>query len=379
MSKQDYELTSQAVRCGHCGNKTLMKIISQGEYRKKYGDLCEEYLEWVNYIIKTLLCPVCDRFNVIEYYMSSEDQISGYYDIYLYPLPKQFADSSPEAKSIKETYREAVFCFKADLLAASVVMCRKTIELLCSYCVPIESYSLHQKIERMKNDEIIDKKLFDWATALRVFGNQAVHTDTKFSREDVQSILDFTYAFVEYCIDFDYKFNELMRRQGKIVPLPPTQEQVSHEQVEILIKALNDSETSIRYYAATALAYLDIEIEKVVPTLLELIEKGKFSQNAQNCLKKIGMKAVMEIINTLDTHSDNKVRGAAANILGDIGLEHPGVVSALFKALKSQKENEPQGDVQFKAALALEKLGYRAISTFAEMYNNSLSSTEATS
>ncbi|MEP0751767.1 DUF4145 domain-containing protein [Trichocoleus sp. Lan] len=380
MSKQNSKLTTDTILCGHCGNKTLMKIISEGKSSRKMNIV----YDFEELTIRILLCPNCEEFNIIqnhkykEIFSNSDKAVT--ITNFLYPLPKEFADSSPEAQGIRDTYREAVVCFKADLLSASVVMCRKTIELLCTYFVSIENFSLMQKIEKMKNDEVIDKKLYHWATVLRIFGNQAVHTDTKFIKEDVQDILDFTYALVEYCIDFDYKFNEFMKRQGTMLPPPSPQDEITNEQIETLIKALNDSDESVRYYAATTLAKRGINIETVLPVLLRLLENSKFIPNVQTCLKKIGLKAVAEVINVLESHSNKTVRAAAATILGDMGLENQDIANALFKALKSNKENESQGDVPLKAALALEKLGYGAISTFVDMYDeNSSSPTGATS
>lgn len=35
MTNQEHKATISTIRCGHCGNKTLMKIISEGNYRQE--------------------------------------------------------------------------------------------------------------------------------------------------------------------------------------------------------------------------------------------------------------------------------------------------------------------------------------------------------
>lgn len=381
MTKKNYKSTKNTVLCGHCGNKTLMRVISEGKYHKQ----TDIFHDWSESTIRVLLCPSCEEFNIIQDYKEGT-QFTELNDAvaktnFFYPLPQEFADSSPEAEGIRDTYREAVICFKADLLSSSVAMCRKTIELLCTYFVPTESCTLMGKLQKMKNKQIIDTKLYDWATVLRISGNQAVHTDTKFLKEDVQDILDVTYALVEYCIDLDYKFKNFMQRQGNqdniLAPSSP-REEITNEQIETLMQALKDNEIFVRYYAAITLAQRDINIETVLPVLLELLESKyiPLKQSAQNCLKKLRVEAVTKLINVLETHHQKDVRVAAATILGDMGVANKDIVRALFKALRNKKTDDSKDEVQQKAALALEKLGYEAISTFVDMYSENSNSNE---
>lgn len=373
MTNQEHKATRSTIRCGHCGNKTLIKIISEGNYRQEIlwnSDICYEI--WKDYIVKILLCPNCLNFNILEY---SEERNTSLMDLidysleqlqpkYLYPHNKNFADTSSKAQDIRDTYREASTCFQAELYTSSVVMCRKTMEMLCLYFEITQPYTLDGKLSEMRDKGNIDNKLYEWANALKSFGNEAVHGSTKFSQEDAQDILDVTYALVEYCIDFDYKFEQLLQRRGKAKTSPNEESNILEEAtINALIRALNANEASIRYYAAITLAQKNVELEKVIPVLLGLIERSKFSSNATNCLKSFGSKAVSELINALENHSNHNVRSAAATILGDIGANNHNVIEYLVKALKDTND-----DVQHKAGLALEKLGFAAIDTFVKMY-----------
>jgi hypothetical protein len=375
MTSKEYKSTHKTIRCGHCGNKTLMTIICEGKCEKDiYYD--EYYKSWTDYHIKTLLCPNCQQFNIIQY---SEDWNSIQTDIaqdmdvqiltkteYLYPSIRDFADSSPKAEDIRDTYREALTCFQAELYTSSVVMCRKTIELLCSYFDVKEPYTLDGKLAKMREIEIIDNKLYEWANVLKNFGNEAVHTTTKFFKEDAQDILDFTYVLVEYCIHFDYKFEQLLKRRGRTKGSSEVQTDIlTEETINSLVKALDANETSIRYYAAITLVQREINVDKVIPVLLAFTEKSQFRSNATNCLKSIGLKAVPELIKALKTHDSHNVRAAAATVLGDIGANNPDVIAALVNALKDKHE-----DVQYKAAIVLEKIGFTAIDTFIKVYNS---------
>ncbi|MCO5797259.1 MAG: DUF4145 domain-containing protein [Dolichospermum sp. LBC05a] len=374
MTEQKHKHTTKTVRCGHCGNKTLMKVISEGEYRKDiYYDSDFEYDSWEIYKIQTLLCPNCEDFNIIKFVESwDSSKVEMCYEpewvteiIYLYPLLKEFADNSLKAQNIRDTFREARTCFQGELYTSSVVMCRKTMEMLCLYFKIEQPGNLHGKLAKMRDEEIIDNKFYEWANVLKSFGNEAVHSSEKFSKEDTQDILDFTYALVEYCIDFDYKFQQLLERRGKVQPSPDLETTtLTEETIHALVQKLDKNETSaVRYYAASTLAKRNIEIDKVIPVLLSLINGTRFSKDTTNYLKSIGSKAIPELINALEKHTSHNVRSAAASILGDIGTNKPDVIESPVKALKDENE-----DVQHKAGIALEKLDNIAIDAFVKIY-----------
>lgn len=380
MNSKEYKSTAKTIRCGNCGNKTLMRIISEGCFEEiTYINSDYDERAWINYDIFTLLCPHCKEINLIKISeewdtnserasltLSEEEEKAGItIDIprkieHLYPPLPQFANTSEKAKDIRDTYKEALTCFQAELYTSSVAMCRKTIELLCLYFEIEETYNLSSKLAKMREIKIIDNKLYEWVNQLKKFGNDALHTTSKFSKEDAQDILDFTYVIVEYCIDFDYKFDRLLKRRGGDKTSSEAQtENLTEETIDSLVKALDDSKASIRYCAAITLAQNKVYIDKVIPVLLALTERTKFSSNATSYLKNIGLEAVTELIKALESDSSHNIRAAAATILGDIKANNPDIVAALVNALKNENE-----DVQYKAATALEKIGSTAIDTF---------------
>lgn len=274
--------------------------------------------------------------------MPNYQPISSSEIYYLYPLLKDFGDNSPNIQDIRNTYREANTSFKIGLYTSSVIMCRKTVEMLCLYFDINQPSTLDRKLAKMRDEKIIDNKFYEWANVLKSFGNEAVHTSEKFSKEDAQDILDFTYALVEYCIDFNYKFKQLLKRRGKGEIFPISEVTTLPEKtINTLIESLNAEQNSIRYYAAIVLIQKEIEIEKAILVLINLTDKGRFNSNATNCLKNLGLKAIPKLINALKTHNSSTVRSAAATILGDIGVSNPDVISAIVDALKDTNEYAP--------------------------------------
>ena len=168
MTEQKHKHTTETVRCGHCCSKTLMKVISEGEYTTTFLDVRD---------VQTLVCPNCERFNVIlEEFNTFDSNYESRKTRFLYPYLKEFANKSRETRNIINTYREARTCLDADLCTASVVMCRKTMEMLCLYFKIEQPNNLHGKLARMRDQEIIDKKFYNWANHLKSFGDEAVHT-----------------------------------------------------------------------------------------------------------------------------------------------------------------------------------------------------------
>ena len=68
----------------------------------------------------------------------------------------------------------------------------------------------------MKENQIIDERLFEWANTLRMAGNEAVHdVDITVSREDSKDMLDFTNAIIDYIYSFKEKFEQFKKRRKK--------------------------------------------------------------------------------------------------------------------------------------------------------------------
>jgi Domain of unknown function (DUF4145) len=92
-------------------------------------------------------------------------------------------------------------------------MCRKTLEGLCE-SQGVNSPNLASSLEELKNRKIIDQRLFDWANALRITGNEAAHgVKLTLTRDDAKDVLDFTEAIVDYVFVYRQRFDEFMSRK----------------------------------------------------------------------------------------------------------------------------------------------------------------------
>ena len=68
----------------------------------------------------------------------------------------------------------------------------------------------------MKDQGIIESRLFEWADTLRISGNEAAHDlDVTVASDDARDIMEFTKALLEYVFSFKDKYEQYKKRQEK--------------------------------------------------------------------------------------------------------------------------------------------------------------------
>lgn len=67
----------------------------------------------------------------------------------------------------------------------------------------------------MREKNIIDGSLFEWAEGLRLAGNRAAHDiDTDVSPQDARDVSEFTDALIEYVVVYRERFEQFKMRQS---------------------------------------------------------------------------------------------------------------------------------------------------------------------
>jgi len=171
--------------------------------------------EWVEFIdsetiqmsveYRLLQCPRCN--GAILWFMDEHDNTGV-----LWPREDKVSFGLP--RNIKNSLEEAITCFEGKAFTATAIMCRKALEGMCSE-YEVEEETLEKSLLRMKELGVIEGKLHEWATALRMVGNEAAH-DVKVTvkADDAKDIVDFTKALSEYLFTFKEKFESFMKRRG---------------------------------------------------------------------------------------------------------------------------------------------------------------------
>ena len=72
-----------------------------------------------------------------------------------------------------------------------------------------------KSLGKLKDQGVIESRLFEWAEELRVSGNKAAHgVDSTVSRQDCEDILEFTEALAQYVFTYRDKFQQFTKRRA---------------------------------------------------------------------------------------------------------------------------------------------------------------------
>jgi hypothetical protein len=111
---------------------------------------------------------------------------------------------------------EAKICFKAKAYSACAVMCGRAIEGVCKHH-DAKIRSLAAGLKKLRDDGIIDNRIFNWGEALRENRNLGAHATTeKVSRDDAKDLLDFSAAICEYVFVLNEKWERFQNRKKMV-------------------------------------------------------------------------------------------------------------------------------------------------------------------
>jgi hypothetical protein len=191
------------VECKQC--QAVVNAEAVTGYNYVYED--ENTRSRVNAVYELCLCPRCQSPFLID-----QDNVYGVRVLY----PPQDNRINPNLPALlKSAYYEAVSCFKAKAYTATAIMCRKTLEGICAEH-GIKGNNLVKSLKELKDNGIIESRLYEWADALRISGNEAAHdVRVTISPEDARDILEFTNALLEYIFTFRDRFEQFKERRAK--------------------------------------------------------------------------------------------------------------------------------------------------------------------
>jgi len=154
-------------------------------------------------------CPKCNH-PMLAY--DNEGTTGEFVRVYP-PMNRNLHPSVP--KHIREAFTEARICFRAKAFIAAAIMCRKTLEGICS-AHGTKSKNLAGELKELKEKGVIENRLFEWADQLRTMGNDAAHgVEFTVLREDAEDTLQFTEALIEYVFTYRDRFDEFKKRRAK--------------------------------------------------------------------------------------------------------------------------------------------------------------------
>jgi hypothetical protein len=203
------------IECPDCESKVSAKVIA----KKEYGPT-DDYDPFGIFFLE---CPVCKRTMI-----GHSDLVQTDYDEWgfesptrLWPNQEKYLDINIP-RIVRKSIDEASKCYKAKAYAACAVMCGRSLEALCKEH-KTKNWQLAKGLKELKDNGIIDGRIFEWSEALRDRRNIGAHAnEEEISKEDARDVLDFTFAICEYVYVLADKYNKFKEREQKKKALKST-------------------------------------------------------------------------------------------------------------------------------------------------------------
>ena len=205
--------------CPECNILVQMNVIGESheKFLNNYGLPLELGQEYTGYVYYISLCVRCKHpfFIQQKFYGVAGEFESMTDEITLYPKSTNISlDNLPEL--IKLSYQDAAKSFSASLFEPCVLMCRKTLEVICKLN-NAQGNNLFKKLENLKALGLIDQRILDWSHEIRSIGNDAAHDiSLVISKEDARDSLDLTEAILLYIFSLNSRFQNFKQRRLKL-------------------------------------------------------------------------------------------------------------------------------------------------------------------
>lgn len=214
MTEFSPDVRSRAVECPKCDKAVIAQPIGSVISGCDSDDPPIE--RWTLY--------ACEKNHPIL--MSEEELLSGWgpdgptevefdKDPYRVYPPQERVLSSEIPAQLRQVHEETRACIRAKAYTAAAVMAGRALEGVCDLN-GVKGSTLQARLAKMKEDGLIDGRLWEWAETLRAVRNAAAHfSEESISKQDAEDSAAFTEALLDYLYVLTARFNALKERRTK--------------------------------------------------------------------------------------------------------------------------------------------------------------------
>lgn len=226
------------VDCPTCKAKVAAEICGVAENTGLDYETREPYADRL-YVGKCLHCAtlVAGKSQQLSFIEQGAEFEEWSDVIRVYPEPTKAFTSYSIPKIVTTSLTEGDRCLQSGAPTAACVMFGRALEAVCRDILnqknasptrkkplqseptkssPPKKVMLGQGIKAMKDQNIIDQRLYDWSQQLQAFRNVAAHPDElEISPEDAEDLQTFVYAIVEYIYDLTERYEDFKRRSER--------------------------------------------------------------------------------------------------------------------------------------------------------------------
>lgn len=204
---------SQIIRCGHCGNKAPMQVVSSYQQIKKDG-IEEADISWEERdLYQLLVCISCNGITLRKFHEvpwgAEENEVATV----LYPHPEKVPLALPQ--QVMTAYQAANKVRSIDPNAYAVLLGR-VLEVVCQDR-NAEGNTLFSKLEDLGNKGDIPRPLVEMAHSLRQLRNVGAHASLgELTAKEIPFLDDLCRAILEYVYSAPELIERVRRRFAEI-------------------------------------------------------------------------------------------------------------------------------------------------------------------
>lgn len=197
------------IECPYCESNVDCEVKGSINIDSDDADIPAKYVLLECKICCNVLFGISRSIQINENYLG-KDSASR-----IWPTPDTEIDwNIPEIA--RNSLIEAKNCYKAKAFSACAVMCGRSIEGVCKHHDPAVK-TLAGGLKKLREDGIIDDRIYGWGEALRENRNLGAHATTeRVSKDDARDLLDFSIAICEYVFVLNAKWERFQKRRPKI-------------------------------------------------------------------------------------------------------------------------------------------------------------------
>ncbi|MGE5292526.1 MAG: DUF4145 domain-containing protein [Micromonosporaceae bacterium] len=116
---------------------------------------------------------------------------------------------------LRKIYEEARACIRVKAYTSAAVMSGRALEGICDLH-GVKGATLQNRLAKMRDEGLIDGRLWEWAEVLRAVRNSAAHFRVEsIAKQDAEDVVAFTEALLDYLYVLTTRFNALKQRRAK--------------------------------------------------------------------------------------------------------------------------------------------------------------------
>jgi len=173
-------------------------------------------------------CPICGNPSLLRAVRIDEYGTKEWTDVVReWPAPARCLTADEMPENIKKDVQDSIKSYNANIYSACVVLCGRALERIC--VAKTSEKTIYSGLKKLRENGIIDQRLYEWANALREQRNIGAHAgEEDVKKEDARDVLDFLIAICEYIFVLSKKFEDFkVRKASKAItpaiapPAPP--------------------------------------------------------------------------------------------------------------------------------------------------------------